>query len=87
MSVGDFELFDVDGLLVAEFDVLKEGLGSPDVHLVLAHGRVVLENQVQVRFPEVLRDMLKVGGLLNVGLLLRCQRLTQPPSSLLAAGD
>ena len=87
VSVGDLELLDVDWLLVAEFDVVKEGLGSPEVHLVLAHGRVVLENQVHVRFPEVLRDMLEVGGLTDVSLLLWSERLAQPPPGLLAAGD
>ena len=87
VSIGDLELLDIDGLLVTEFDVVKEGLGSPEVHFVLAHGHVVLENQVQVRFLEALRDMLKVVGLADVGLLLRCQRLAQPPPSLLTASD
>ena len=87
MGVGDLELLDVDRLLVAEFDVVKKSLGSHEVHLVLAHGRVVLENQVYVRFPEVLRDVLEVGGLTDVSLLLWSERLTQPPPGLLAAGD
>ena len=76
VSVGDLELLDVDGLLVAEFNAVKKGLGSPELHLVLAHSRVVLENQVQVYFPEVLRDMLEVGGLAEVGLFLWSERLT-----------
>ena len=85
MSIGDLELLDVDRLGVAELDVVKKGLGSPEVHLVLANGRVVLENQVEVCFPEVLRNVFEVGSLPDVGLLLGGQRLAQPLPTLLAA--
>ena len=87
MSVGDLELFDIDGLRVSEFNDVKKGLGPSEVHLILAHSRVVLEPQVNVRFAEVLRNMYEVGGLPDVGLLLWCQRLAQPLLGLLAAFD
>ena len=78
MSIGDLELLDIDRLWVSEVNVVKKGRGPPEVHFVLAHSGVMLENQVHVPFAEVLRSMFEVEAFPDVIFLAGGQRLAEP---------